>query len=463
MILSIIVIVLTVIVLLKMYKGDYVSGVGFGMLVLVAFPETIQVTITPTIPDITILRVVLVVMIVKCVQRTSMMHHVGKGPIWPLLLLIAGCYAISTIFSNFFVVGLKSYLSFLIETIACFWVVTRSLQSSQDAVRLLKYIGLGFTVVSILAIFERYLGLKIHELFPRGFNAARYFWASGKGQITSTYAHRILLGVACSLGALKHIIDLSQHSNSKDMSWSLIQAFACMAALYFSSSRGPWLSFLLGFILVVVILRGKALSWGVLFGIASVLLILIRPGVGTTIGKLYSSTLESGTVKFASYEWRYVILSTAIHAISRAAIIQSLFGFGGWSELLTDFGSYEIAPGIWLPIRSWDCEYAVILYERGIIGIALYLFMEIYALAAISRKIRDNTESSSRGVLICCLVSLVVLDFAKASVAIFAPQLVYFEACILGISSWYLSMPQERKRTIMESSLTPDFLKEVRS
>lgn len=435
--------------LLRLYDRDYVSAVCFGMFILVAAPETIQIRIDATLPSITIHRVVIVLMLFKCIGRTTGANQLTNAPFWRLLLIIAGCYSISTIFSDFFVVSLKSYLNYMIETVGCFWVVFTSVRSREDAGRLLKSIGLGFVVVSVFAFFERYFGFKIHDFFPREFDSSRFFWVSGdSGDITATYAHRILLGVACALGALKQILDLTQSRNWRNTRWPLVQALICIAALYFSMSRGPWLAFLLGFAVMAIFVGGKAVKWGAVFGIVSLLLVLIRPGVGTTIANLYSSTFDPYTVKGGSYEWRFIIMKTAINEMVKAGPFQSLFGFGGGSQIMKDFGTYEIYPGIRLPIRSWDCEYAVVLYERGIIGIVLYTYLGISVLVLISRKMKTSGNGAKHAALIYCFVGLAVLLFAKTNVAIYAPQLAYVEACLLGISSRLISWRHEYEGSV---------------
>ena len=123
----------------------------------------------------------------------------------------------------------------------------------------------------------------------------------------------------------------------------------------------------------------------------------------------------------------------------KAGTIQSFFGFGGGSQIMNDFGFFEIYPGIWLPIESWDCEYAIVLYERGIIGAGLYILLGILALTRIAKKIKTDDNGASRLALTYCFVGLTVLLFAKTNVAIYAPQLVYMEACMLAISSRYIS------------------------
>jgi hypothetical protein len=411
------------------------------MFVLVAAPDTIAIVIASEFPVITIHRVVLMLMLFKCAGKGTLTYRVGNAPFWRLLLLMAGCYSISTILSPFFIISFKRYLYFLIETLGLFWIVFTSLQHREDAGRLLRSVGLAFTSVSVIAILERYFGLEVIYFFPnpRETDSARFFWASGtSGDITSTYPHRILLGLSCALGALKHLLDLAQSSNWRDSRWPLVQALVCLAALYFSVSRGPWLAFLLGWLLMTALVKGRAIKWGVVIGILTLLLLLIRPGVWTTISDLSSSTLDSETVKGSSFDWRFIVIKTALNEISRAGIINSLFGYGGGSQIMGNFGTAEIYPGIWLPIRSWDCEYAIVLYERGIVGVALYISLGILALVRIAKKIKIDKDAASLPVLTYCFVGLAAILFAKTNVDVYASQLVYVETCILGISSRYL-------------------------
>ena len=423
-------------VLLWLYNREYLTAVCFGMFILVAAPETIAISIDSTLPVITIHRVVVGVMFLKCMGRRTIASTFRKAAFWRILLLMAGSYFVSTILSAHFLISFKRYLYYLTETLGTFWIIYTSIQSREDASRLFKSIGLAFTLVSVIAIFERYLDFKIHDLFPRDFDAARFFWTSGNNaDITSTYSHRILLGYACALGALIHLLSGAENLNPRISSYSLIQAIVCLAALYFSGSRGPWLGFLFGWALMVVMVKGKAMKWVIVIGSLILLVFIIRPGVWGTISELAWSTLEPESVKGSSFEWRFVVIETAIKEIQNADLFNGLFGFGGGSQILNDFGKHEIYPGIWLPIESWDCEYAIILYERGMIGLALNIFLAVYVLTINGLGIRARENKEIDPLRVYCFLGLAVVIFAKTNVAFFAPQLVYVEASLLAVSS----------------------------
>jgi len=323
------------------------------------------------------------------------------------------------------------------EVVGTFWIVRKSVKSADDARRLLNCIGMGLAAAAAIAIVERYLGLKISDLFPQDLDQERFYWSGSSTDITGTYQHRILLGLACALGALKYLQDLMSDTSKSGKGLTFLCAVGCLTALYFSVSRGPWLAFGIGFIGLVGMMGTRGIKWGLLLAVLVLSVLLARPGIWTTISDLSSSTFDATTLKGSSYQWRFVVIETALAQMSKAGILNELFGFGGGSQIMnmSEFGKYEIAPGIRLPVASWDCEYAVILYDRGWLGLLLLLLLSGMGLARIAQLVRATRDAATRNVSVSVFVGLLFFATARTNVALYAPQLTYVEMLLLGLAS----------------------------
>jgi hypothetical protein len=358
-----------------------------------------------------------------------------------ILLWIAVSCLVSTGLSPFFSVSVKQYLYFLIEVLGTFWIVRTSIKSANDGRQLLNWIGAGFAFVAAVGILERYAGVRVGDLFPRGTDE-RFFWAvnSGVNSVSSsTYAHRILFGLACSLGALKYLQDLISNDSKMRKGACFFGAVLCLAALYFSMSRGPWLAFGVSCVAILMAMGARSIKWGLIFSLLICAVILFRPGVLSTVSDMGSSTFDPTTLKGSSFQWRFVVIDTALSEMSRAGILNMLFGFGGGSQIMADFGKYEVAPGIWLPIESWDCEYAIVLYDKGWVGLFLVFLLSVVGLIRVARLMRGSADNDTRNVSLAVLVGLLFFTIARTNVALYAPQLVYAEMAFFGIGSVLLS------------------------
>jgi hypothetical protein len=363
-----------------------------------------------------------------------------------ILLFIVWSSLASVILSSFFIISAKQYLYFIIEVLGTFWIVRASVKTASDGRQLLNWIGAGFVCVGVIAVIERYTGWRVADMFPRGVDE-RFFWVlNSQTDITSTYSHRILLGLACALGALKYLQDLV-FEDFRTKRWIMIfGVMICLAALYFSLSRGPWLAFGVGCFALLMVAGKKGLKWGAILSLMVGAVMLIRPGVWSTIADLGYATADAKSLKGSSFQWRFVVIDTALSAMSEAGIVNMLFGFGGGSQIMTKFGDYEIAPGIWLPIQSWDCEYAVMLYDKGWIGLGLVFLLSIVGLVRLVNLLRREVDKETRSVALSVLLVMLFFTVARTNVAIYAPQLVYTEMAVFGIGSVLLDVGAVARR-----------------
>lgn len=437
-----------VLIVWRQYRKEPAEGLCLAFFLLVSMPTSLSVIVSEDLPTITIHRAILGVLLVCALWGSSKSRALMQVSFGKILTGIAASCSISTMLSPFLSVSVKQYLYFIIEVLGTFWIVRRSIQSASEARRLINWIGAGLAFVGAVAAMERYTGWRVSDLFPRGVDE-QFFWAvnNGEAAVTSTYSHRILLGLACSLGALKYLQDLILDDAHTNQRVAFLGTGLCLAALYFSMSRGPWLAFAACAGALIVATGGKGIKWGGLFTVLVCVVLLIMPGVFETIAGLASSTLDPNTVRGSSFQWRFVVINTALSAMSEAGFMNVLFGFGGGSQLMMSFGKYEVAPGVWLPIESWDCEYAVLLYDKGWVGLLLVVLLSGVALVKVVGVLRRDLDKETHAVALSVLLVLLFFTVARTNVAVYAPQLVYIEMASFALASMLLDKTRVRNRT----------------
>lgn len=431
-------IALCTLIVWRQHRKEPLRGLCLAFFLLVSMPDSLSFSLFTDLPTVTVHRAILVVLFFCTLGSSSESPRLTQMSFGNILFCIAGSSLVSTIVSPFFIVSVKQYLYLIIEVLGTFWIVRSTIKSVKDGRRLINWIGAGLAFVAVVAVLERHAGLKVSDLFPRSVDES-FFWAlDHRLDVTSTYPHRILFGLACALGALKYLQDLVVY-DLKTKQWIVILGVGvCLAALYYSLSRGPWLAFGVVCLVLFMVAGGKGLRWGGIFALVVCAVMLIRPGVWSTIADLGYATADAKSLKGSSFQWRFVVINTALSAMSEAGIMNFMFGFGGGSQIMTDFGKYEVSPGIWLPIKSWDCEYAAVLYDKGWIGLGLVFLLSVVGLVRIINLLRWQVDKETRGVALSVLLGVLFFAVARTNVALYAPQLVYTEMAFLGIGSFLL-------------------------
>ena len=102
-----------------------------------------------------------------------------------------------------------------------------------------------------------------------------------------------------------------------------------------------------------------------------------------------------------------------------------------------DFGYVTTSSGHSAHMESWDCEYAIIFFELGIIGFAVYMFF--FATVILRSLVFGIMNPELKGYMALILSNLLIVSFMKTNVSIFAEQITYNEYINIAISSYFIS------------------------
>jgi len=421
-------------VLICFLRGIH-AGMGAFLACMVFLPGMLGIELPGSLPQFTVHRILLLIALFFLARGGYLAR--GERPVTHLriLLLFGFCQVLSFACGVSRVAGLKECVDFAFEAVIFYIMVSAFLRWDGSAPRLLTSLCHGLAAVALLAALQKYLGI---GAIPYATPVALIQWLD-LSDISSTYPHRILFGYAMAMGAplaLGLAVASPEPGKRRRM---LAIAVLLVAGSYFSGSRGPWIGMGLGLAAMGALGGGAVRRRLAVLAALAVAVLVFRPGVRDTITDLASSTVEEGSLKGASYQFRWQLWNVAWSEVRRSPV-RFLFGYGPVSTESMDFTHYwdgQEGGGASLEkigYTSWDNNYAADLIELGVAGFAvrLLLFASIArALLANWRRADPQTRILRGAIAGSCLVFM----FAMTNVFIFSPQLKYLFWALVAIGS----------------------------
>jgi len=431
-----------VIIILHFFNKDYFKGLSASLFFLVILPQNMTIEFNLSLPALTIHRIILIIMIIAWSRNKDIDHRIKNIPFISIFIIMTYSLFVSTALSSNLLVSGKRFLYFLVENLIFFLILTTSIRDKNELIKISITIAVSLAIVAILGWIEKYSGFNPTSLLPA---KTDYAFREGmvRGQdsgVTATYGHRILFGVAMSVSIVYNLFlpFVMKTKFQKYICWLFV--FLSIAALYYSESRGPWLSIAIAIIFSFIFLMKFMFKKIILFSVLVCVLLVARPGVYETITGLFSSTLNASSIKGSSFRWRFSILDLAIQQITDTDTLPKfLFGFGVGSRhyMAEDFERINLSTGHSAAVYSWDMEYAIILFERGVVGFLLliYLYYRIIKLGG-TYCINNN---KTRELMVFSMACIIIFMFMKTNVSIYIPQLGYLELISVAFISTLLT------------------------
>lgn len=427
------IIIASLLLFIRALRRDFLSGLAFAVAVFVIVPHELTIVV-PGIPDLTLHRLFLLCLfpfIPRLIRESAGWRRI---PFFRSLMALAGAQLLSLAFSEQPLASLKYFLSFTFEVLIFYVILSLSIRSEEDAMKLLKAAAYGLGVVAFLATIQKYTGF---DVFVRLTGSLRTQSDLG---VNATYAHRILLGYAMAMAISLVFVLLKDAEGSKQRFrlWALL--LLSIGACYFSTSRGPWLGIIFG-MAVLTLMRCVSLKTIAVISGLTMLVLIARPGVWQTISGLSKETFEQDTLKGRSYSYRWRLWYVAYAEITKDPI-RLLFGYGGESTESMDLSGYfERESGgttILLGFTSWDNNFACNLIEFGVIGFGCEVLIYCAVLKQLLLGWR-RSEGRYRYILAASTAVAAIYLFAMTNVYIFSPQLKYLFWTVVAIGA---SVPQ---------------------
>lgn len=432
---------------------DYYKGMYFTLFCLILMPSNIAIDIGDALPSLTIHRILLSILIVNWFSNKELDKHIMSIPFIKPLIAVAASFAMSCAATSNILVSFKQYLFFLFEAFIFFIVIQTSIRDKSVMNNVIKAVNYALLGAALIGIWQKITGFNPTYLF--GY-IKQYAFEDIKNigdpdLIESTYFHAILFGVACGCGLILNLLMLDDSNSPRKNLFHWISVFIMGSALFFSNKRGPWLATMMVATVMGLFYKKTLIKKGILITVVVLSVLVMRPGIYQSIMNKYEGTLDASSLEGSSYRWRFTVLHMATSYISNANVVHFLFGFGQGMHGFLDHGLVWLSTGRFVELESWDMEFAVILFENGIVGILLLFSLYTIVLSKSTfAYLRGETEGDT---ILIAISSLMILFFVKTNVKIFAVQLVYYEYLNFAIAS-ALMMHNNESDYEIESALS---------
>jgi O-antigen ligase len=429
---------------------DFVGGLSYAVVVLIACTPLLRIQTPGVLPELTIHRLILISILGFWLAGGGFRRPLGGVPLRQHILVWALATFISLLGSSDFVFGVKRYLDFVLELFLFYFLVATKLRDREDAIRVLKAAVIGLAIVALLAFIERYRGFNVADWLV-GFDEE----SSLRRDVRVTYRHRILLGTAMAMGWVL-VLGLTRISGTAlRRRWWLWPSLAAMlGACYFGMSRGPWLAVILsGGVLAVFGSNGMRKRL-VLLGLLGVLLFAARPGVFGTLSGYAEMTVDIDSHKGGTFQYRLELWRVAVREIAGSPW-RILFGHGpgaGAGQSIDWSLSYRDRDHA---IESWDNDFAYALFQYGFVG----LFATLVLYAAIPWRLllhARRLQGAERDLFVCLGATALALFFMMSNVMIFARQLYYLLWLVTAAGFVIMSEPARSTKRLADSAAEPE-------
>jgi hypothetical protein len=407
------------------FRRGYFQGLCFSAFLLVLLPNECFIEFTDALPVLSGQRLVLIILLVKWWQHMAGTFRFRELPFHRIIVWITATCAISTLLSVELSESLNKFLSLTVESFLFFAVVMSSVRTSDDAVRLLRAVVAGLTIVGGMAVLERYGGIDLVAYIQ--FQGGRISLRSEMGGVVfSSYPHPILMGAALAMGMLLCVALIERGAPWRFNRRYVVGIPLMAAGIYLSFSRGPWAAAAVGFILLYALGTKPLRSRLHKVAAAALVLAMLRPGVMTSISDRFGTILRPNeSSEGSSAQYRVELWFKAWHEITKAGH-RFVFGYGDGSHRIMDLSgqSFFSLRHDSYAFRSWDSEMACILLQRGVVGLTVLLWLYVAILKAFWNA-RSRVDGPMRDALTGFLACMAAYLFMSFSVKLFSIQFQY--------------------------------------
>lgn len=429
---ALIFIVVVLVLLFRRLQVDFMTGLEFGILLLVCLPTALRIELPGILPDLTIHRMILLTLFFFWLKRPEAERCHTPSPF--LGAFVAWCVInfVSLLTTSIsYSTGSKRFLDAVMEFLLFFIMASRAVRHEDDALRVLKAAWKGILIVGVLAVLEKYTGFNPVDRFIPTYARDEGTYAD----VLSTYPHRILLGTGMAMGwPIAFALLAARRGGLPMKGWLLwISVMILMTGCYFGMSRGPWIASIFVLLGLIVLgtqaLRARLLLIGALAG----MVMMARPGVAESILGLVGSTTQTGTQKEGTFKYRLELWRVAWSEISKNPL-RTVLGYGPGAGLEMEV-EWELSyRGTERKIESWDNNFAYDLLQTGVLGFLATLVLFIKPILVLTRYQRsaEGWRKDCLAGVVCCVLAMV---FMMTNVLIFAKQLhfLFWTAAVAGM------------------------------
>jgi len=402
-------------------KRDYHAGLALCVGLMVSMPDYLRLSFGGGIPELTIHRLLLIVLLLFWVSVSRQVPSRPAAPFLRGLFILGATQLMSLLLSVYFSGSVKSFLAFALEIVLFFMIVSTSLREREVILKVLSAVAVALGVVAVIAGIERRWEINLSQYLVLGNGDVN------SEDITSTYPHRIVLGYAMAMvvPVILAVKDQEPRKKKRLVLWCLL--LLAIAGCYFSNSRGPWSGLIIGTAPLIIFGSRDTKRVFVMFALLAVLVLAVRPGVRETLTAAIGSLTDKDedSVKGNSYQYRWRLWHVAFAEIKKSPE-RMLFGYGGLSTETMDLSDYfERGTGgntALTGFTSWDNQLACDLIELGFVGLAVEAGLYLGVLGTLV-VIWFRSPAMDKSILLAIISACTIYLYAQSNVYLFSPQL----------------------------------------
>jgi hypothetical protein len=333
-----------------------------------------------------------------------------------ILIHIAWC-VISTGNSIVPLMSVKKAVSVVAEYYTLYFIYWKTISRKETIQKILFAMVLAMIAASAFGAFEAYGADNILTLLPK---VSHHFDLNvdtdREIRVQSTFDHPILFGAALAMAITTALYLLSTVTKrwQKVILWLGIMLM--FLNIYKTSSRGPWLDATLGCLLLFIFAGKKVRRPLLIIGMLSVLAMVVRPGIWSTVKGIYDNTFDMNTSTGTSYQYRYALQHAVTNKVLEAPG-RTLWGYGleSFYDLQVE-GDFLGKPHVFV---SCDSAWSEFLVETGFVGLGL---MIVFLLRPVCRGFWDYRKlpPPDRYLSLLLCVNLLVFYFQMYSVGMYS-------------------------------------------
>jgi len=419
---------------------DYNKGVRYAVILLICLPQTLGIKFSNVLPVLTAHRIILVILIAYWIKHIEF-NALKKVPCKGLFIIIIASNTISLFLAVYFTVSFKRYLSVCIENFLVYLIFASSINDREQIDEYYRTIFLVICSFGMLAIIERHFGIHIAAYLPSF--GADDSWLRTSTIVRITFPHPIFAGVALAIGVVLGISNFTLHQKGKKV-FDLLMTLVIGSGLYYTFRRGPWLSAVVGLIILFLLGSKKIKKNVLLLLIFPIVVISLRPGVMDTLNHYYKVTFHPYSLEGGSYYYRWELWRKAYQEVNESPA-RLAFGYGLEYHRYADLAGEFVLSEKWSEFKSWDNEFACLLLEVGFVGLFLYLLFFTNLFLHFIKGIK-NISHMYKDVAVSVLSSYVMILFMMTNVKMWSSQIMFLFYIMISLNVGLLNIYQEREK-----------------
>lgn len=320
--------------------------------------------------------------------------------------------------------SLRSVFYIIIDIVLPYFMMSRCINSLKDFYTIFLALLFSAIALSYAGIIEEIMHWKFYNRLPKqldldSFGVARYRSRSGFMRISTTANNPISFGyfIVLAIGAVFHINYVKNIKKRIFLATSLL----LIIALFFTFSRGAWLSAIALIIVYLYVKKAKYIKTIVIaFGMFGGILLLFSP-----VNNL-NSIDEHGTFEYRQELIRHSIIEIQNNFIS------------GSNDYMNSENMEEMRQGE--GIIDVVNTYLQISLQYGIIGLSLFFFIFVFILKRIFTligKFRQKGEKEAE-LLGCTIFSMILATMLMIGTTSSIDIIPIYYWILLGIGSAYI-------------------------